>query len=51
VWASHWYAAVWSSAGFAPWRARETTLSDHETAVAEACRPIYAKLHARRVQV
>jgi hypothetical protein len=51
VWAPHWYAAVWSSTGFAPWRPRETILSDHDAAVAEACRPMYAALHARRVRV
>jgi hypothetical protein len=51
VWAPHWYAAVWSSTGFTPWRPRETTLSDHNAAVAEACRPVYAALHARRVRV
>jgi len=51
VWAPHWYHAVWSSTGFAPWRRRDTTLSDHDAAVAGACRPIYAALHARRVRV
>ena len=51
VWAPHWYAAVWSSTGFEPWRPRETNLSDHDAAVAEACRPIYEALHARRVRV
>jgi hypothetical protein len=51
VWAPHWYAAVWASTGFAPWRPRETTLSDHHAAVAEACRPVYAALHERRVRV
>jgi hypothetical protein len=51
VWAPHWYAAVWSSTGFEPPRARETILSDHDAAVADACRPIYAALHARRVRV
>jgi hypothetical protein len=50
VWGSHWYAAVWSSTGFEPWRPRDTTLSDHDAAVAEACRPIYEALHARRVR-
>jgi hypothetical protein len=49
VWAPHWYAAVWASTGFDPWRPRETTLSDHDAAVAEASRPIYEALHARRV--
>jgi hypothetical protein len=49
VWAPHWYAAVWSSTGFQPWRPRNTNLSDHDVAVAEACRPVYEMLRARRV--
>ena len=32
-------------------RPRETTLSDHDAAVAEACRPVYEALHGRRVEV
>jgi hypothetical protein len=51
VWAEHWYAAVWASTGFDPWRPRDTTLSEHDAAVASACRPAYAALHARRVRV
>ena len=51
VWAPHWYAAVRASTGFQPWRAREIDLSGHDAAVAEACRPIYAALHARRVRL
>jgi hypothetical protein len=51
VWAPHWYANVWASTGFEPWRPRETNLSDHDAAVAETCRPIYEALHARRVRV
>ena len=51
VWAPHWYAAVWKSTGFEPWRPREITLSDHDAAVAEACRPVYAALYERRVRV
>jgi len=51
VWAPHWYAAVWRSTGFEPWRPRETNLSDHDAAVAEACRPIYEALYARRMRV
>ena len=51
VWASHWYAAVWASTGFEPYRPRETSLSDHDAAVADACRPVYAALHARRVRL
>jgi sulfotransferase family protein len=51
VWAPHWYGAVWASTGFEPWRRRETQLSDHDAGVAEACRPIYERLHRRRLQV
>ena len=51
VWAPHWYAAVWSSTAFKPWRPRETILPDRYAAVAEACRPIYVALHARRVRM
>jgi hypothetical protein len=51
VWAPHWYEAVWASTGFQPWRPREINLSEHDAAVAEACRPIYAELYERRVRV
>jgi hypothetical protein len=51
VWAPHWYAAVRASTGFEPWRPREIALSDHEAAVAEACRPVYDALYARRLRV
>jgi hypothetical protein len=51
VWAPHWYATVWASTGFAPWRPRDINLSDHHAAVAEACRPMYDALYARRVRV
>jgi hypothetical protein len=51
VWAPHWYTSVWASTGFEPPRPREANLSDHDAAVAEACRPIYGALHRRRVRV
>jgi hypothetical protein len=50
VWAPHWYAAVRSSTGFERRSPRKPSLADHDAAVAEACRPIYAALHARRVR-
>ena len=50
VWAPHWYAAVWKSTGFEPWRPREVALSAHDAAVAEACRPIYDALYERRMR-
>jgi hypothetical protein len=51
VWAPHWYAAVWRSTGFEPWRPRTIELSDHDAAVAQACRPVYEALYERRVRV
>jgi Sulfotransferase domain len=50
VWAPHWYAAVSKSTGFEPWRPRDIQLSQHDEAVAEACRPAYEALHARRMR-
>jgi hypothetical protein len=44
VWAPHWYAAVWASTGFEPWRPREAVLDDAGRRVAEACRPAYEGL-------
>ena len=49
VWAAHWYAAVERSTGFEAWRPRTVDLDDHDAAVAEACRPAYELLHARRL--
>ena len=51
VWAPHWYGSVWASTGFEPRLERPVTLSEHDAAVAEACRPVYEALHARRVRV
>jgi Sulfotransferase domain len=49
VWASHWYAAVWKSTGFQPSRPRDVCLSAHDAGVAQACRPTYERLYARRI--
>ena len=51
VWAPFWYDAVVRSTGFEPWRPRNIDLSRHDTAVADACRPAYDALHARRVRL
>jgi len=51
VWAPHWYDAVRASTGFAPHRPRAVELSAHDAAVAEACRPAYERLRARRVSL
>lgn len=44
VWAPHWYAAVWRSTGFEPWRPRQAVLDAAGRRVAEACRPAYEQL-------
>lgn len=51
VWAPHWYAAVWRSTGFEPWRERRPQLDAAAAAVADACRPAYERLHALRLRV
>lgn len=50
VWAPAWYAAVWRSTGFEPWRPRRPRLDAAARAVAEACRPAYEALRALRLQ-
>ena len=49
VWAPYWYDAVLASTGFEPRRPGDVELSPHDAAVAEACRPAYDALHARRL--
>jgi hypothetical protein len=49
VWAPHWYASVWASTGFEPYRPRAVSLSGEALRAAEESRPHYEKLHAARV--
>lgn len=51
IWAPHWYAAVWRSTGFEPWRERHPRLDAAASAVAESCRPAYERLRARRLRL
>ena len=51
VWAPHWYAAVWASTGFEPWRPREVRLDGEARRVAEACRSSYERLRSYRMSV
>lgn len=51
VWAPYWYAAVWRSTEFEPYRERTVTLTGAAAEVAEACRPHYERLHAVRLRV
>ena len=51
VWAPYWYDAVLASTGFEPWRPREIHLTSEAAAVADACRPVYERLHGFRLRV
>jgi hypothetical protein len=44
VWAPHWYAAVWKSTGFEPWRKRHVQLDGAARQAADACLPAYQAL-------
>jgi hypothetical protein len=49
IWAPYWYDAVWKSTGFEPWRPRDAELTGEALAVADACKPIYERLHRFRM--
>jgi hypothetical protein len=49
IWAPHWYAVVWRSTGFEPWRPRQPALPPAARNVAETCRPAYERLLAYRL--
>jgi hypothetical protein len=51
VWAPAWYAAVWQSTGFEPWRPRTPRLDAAGRAVADACRPAYERLRTARLRL
>jgi hypothetical protein len=51
IWAPYWYDAVWKSTGFERWQAREVKLDDRAASVAQACRPVYERLHGQRLIV
>lgn len=50
VWAEHWYAGVWRSTGFAPYRPASRAVPPRLRALVERCRPFYDALAARRLE-
>ncbi len=50
VWAAHWYERVERSTGFAPYLARELSLTTEQRAIADACMPFFEVLHAARLK-
>ncbi|MGH6918864.1 MAG: sulfotransferase family protein, partial [Geminicoccaceae bacterium] len=49
VWGQHWYAGVWRSTGFRPYRAPVAPLPTALEPLAGACEPHYRLLHAHRL--
>ena len=50
VWAKYWYASVWRSTGFAPYREKFYQLSDKDRKIAAQARPYYETLYQHRLQ-
>ncbi|MGI8702304.1 MAG: HAD family hydrolase [Nocardioidaceae bacterium] len=50
VWARYWYASVWRSTGFAPYRPRTVHLEGDAARVAAECLSSYERLFAHRLQ-
>lgn len=50
-WAPHWYHRVWQSTGFGPPPGEPPRLEGEALEVAEACRPVYGRLYARRLRL
>jgi Sulfotransferase domain len=48
IWAPYWYATVWESTCFAPYRRRDVHLTGEPSVVADECAPLYQRLHERR---
>jgi len=51
VWGRHWYANLWRSTGFEPFRPSEEALPGSLRPVVEECRPYYEALHRHRLRV
>lgn len=49
VWAPYWYASVWRSTGFGPYRPPSGPLAPHLVPLLEECQPCYDELAAHRI--
>lgn len=50
AWAPYWYASVNETTGFRPYRPNQAELAPELEALLDECLPLYAKLHAHRIQ-
>jgi hypothetical protein len=49
VWAKHWYAAVWQSTTFQPYRAKDEPVPPHLAGLLEQAEAIYRQLYEHRL--
>lgn len=49
VWGPHWYAGVYASTGFEPYRPKTPRVPDHLAGVLDACRRLYDRLASERI--
>jgi len=49
VWAKHWYASVWESTGFQPYRPKNQEVPAGLRGLLDECNGIYAELHRYRI--
>jgi hypothetical protein len=49
IWAPHWYAAVWKSTGFEPYRPKQEPLPPYLHDLRDECVAFYEHLHAHRL--
>ncbi|MCB9700202.1 MAG: HAD family hydrolase [Alphaproteobacteria bacterium] len=47
VWGPHWYASLWASTGFEPWKDRDRTVPERHRALIDACWPAYERMLRR----
>lgn len=50
IWGKYWYASVWKSTGFAPYREKTVRLDAGEREIADAARPYYELLYRNRLR-
>jgi hypothetical protein len=49
IWGQYWYASVWASTGFSPYRPRTVGLPVHLERLVEICTPLYRQLFEHRL--
>ena len=50
VWGKYWYASVWNSTGFSPYREKAPALNAAQRKIAAQAEPYYAQLYRHRLR-